>query len=120
MLGVLALLILLVFLNSLIKPSNYALAQITPIPTKIPTFTPTPTPTSTPTSWFTSPLYCPQIFLEGVTPCADRNKTPVACSALFHPDGSPVINFICGIPGNPSSPRPCVNYSNNPNLVICP
>lgn len=93
------------------------------IPTlELPTDTPVPTDTPIPqqTTYFTTPLYCPQIHLQGVTPCTDANKTPVACVAQFHPDGSPVINLICGIPGNSNSVKGCVNYVNNPNIVVCP
>lgn len=119
--------ILLILASKVILPiTSQPVPVSTPTPTPQvvyiePTDTPTPIPTSIPVHpSFTSPLYCQQIYLEGVTPCVDANKTPVACVAQFHPDGSPIINLICGFPGNSESAKGCVNYTNNPNIVICP
>ncbi len=101
--------------------STITLPSISPTLTTAPTLTDTPTPIPLQQAkYFVGPLYCPKVYLSGVTPCVDQYKTPVACVSMLHPDGSPIINLICGIPNNSNSVKSCINYMNNPNVVICP
>lgn len=118
--------------NPPITPTTIDFPTITPTEIPTPTDTPTPIPTAIPTvvqqvqqsAYFGNALFCPGVYFQGMTACADNNKTPVACFSLTTPipnSDVPLIvaNFICGIPGNFSSTKPCIWYANTPNLISC-